>query len=295
LADCACSSPLTFSSTNAIAISKHNDTFGRYYLYGSYDGFPVYQHEHGSQYIYQYDGYWYISEFAGSSFHKWENRGDAENAGPCLARSRVAWTYVDASKSWPYVADSSAKFTCPSDGCSLNKCGFNAICTERVFGSARCICKNNYVGNPYQRCFPDKRFLSEDCTCQELIVSSTGSALEYHAIKMGTYYLTDFYLGRPAYQHKNGLNYLFYHNSKPSGWYVGGVLNGPDAGLANFDNATCPYKIASTWYHTRNTPDDSIQVKCNDVGQVTSISGEEDYKITSAQFCCSLQIVVLAV
>jgi len=200
-----------------------------------------------------------------------QNQGDS--GSPCLARSRVAWEYVDNGRSgWPWTYDFTAKLTCPSDGCSLNKCGFNAECVDRGRGVAKCVCKRQYEGNPYQRCYPS-RGLPKDCNCRELILSSTGQKAAQQSDKMGTYYFYAYVRGKPAYQHRSGLDYLYFVGNA---WAIGPEVDGNLAGLMNFNSeGSCPYKMNTNWFLLPEEEDPTMHLQCNDLGQATSISGEQ--------------------
>ena len=53
---------LIFSTQNSVALSKHHNSYGEYFLWGHYDGSPVYQHFAGVEYLYLRDGNWLISD-----------------------------------------------------------------------------------------------------------------------------------------------------------------------------------------------------------------------------------------
>jgi hypothetical protein len=44
---------IIFSSQNAVAVAKHANSYGEYFLYGAYEGAPVYQHFAGVEFLYR--------------------------------------------------------------------------------------------------------------------------------------------------------------------------------------------------------------------------------------------------
>ena len=95
------------------------------------------------------------------------------------------WQYGDGDlHGWVY--DSSLKVTCPTDQCSVLKCGFRADCVrdqvrdQAAANSTRCQCQKGFSGNPYERCYPDDPLMP--CACQKLKLYSTGPASEHQVI-----------------------------------------------------------------------------------------------------------------
>ena len=48
--------------------------------------------------------------------------------------------------------DDTMRVTCMSGACAGQYCGHNAKCDD---GAGICVCKENYSGDPYKRCFPN--------------------------------------------------------------------------------------------------------------------------------------------
>ena len=55
-------SRLIFSTKNSVALLKHGNSYGEYFLYDSFGEAPVYQHFAGVEYLYRRDGNWLISD-----------------------------------------------------------------------------------------------------------------------------------------------------------------------------------------------------------------------------------------
>ena len=55
-------------------------------------------------------------------------QGDDNIQCPYLFRTH--WEYADVEQpGWQWVYDFTARLVCPSDPCSMTKCGFHATCT----------------------------------------------------------------------------------------------------------------------------------------------------------------------
>ena len=239
---CSCKE-ISLTSTNPESISNQRDSFGKYFLYGSSNGYPVYQHETGLLYLYQQDGSWLISNMIGSRSGGIQNQGDASM---CPYRFKTAWEYADVSKpGWQWSYDYNASMVCRQDGCSSTKCGQRATCTDQG-GEGTCSCDIGFDGNPYERCFPVE--VPEECPCTKLIVQSSGDAAKTQSDKMGKYYLFGYYEKRVVYQHESGLEYLFHAHGQA--WAIGAAVGGLRVGVINFSNNSCPYKVNSPWKHS---------------------------------------------
>ena len=56
-----------------------------------------------------------------------QNQGDDNIQCPYLFRTH--WEYADVEQpGWQWVYDFTARLVCPSDPCSMTKCGFHATC-----------------------------------------------------------------------------------------------------------------------------------------------------------------------
>ena len=277
--DCGCHR-LIFSTQNSVALSKHHNSYGEYFLYGEFEGSPVYQHFAGVEYLYQRDGNWLISDQIGLREAGLQNQGDISN---CPYRFRTTWEYADIEQpGWQWVYDYTAKLVCPSDFCSVTKCGFHATCYEER-SSGVCKCDEGFAGNPYIRCFPLKD-PSIECDCKELTLSSIGASALAQADKMGSYYLYDIYQGRPAYQHKSGLDFLFF--AEGNAWVIGAKFGGSRVGVVNFDRGQCPYNLTSHWRHSvggKLQVDESLGLSCSNQLYDFSPRDPNDFIGTSTQ------------
>ena len=56
---------LIFSTQNPLARDKHENSYGEYFLFDTFDDAPVYQHFAGIEYLYRRDGHWLISDKIG--------------------------------------------------------------------------------------------------------------------------------------------------------------------------------------------------------------------------------------
>jgi len=73
----------------------------------------------------------------------------------CLfLRTENKWEFVSGNQFW---FDLTGQLVCPSDPCSVSRCGPQATCTpmmdsERTNGTnIMCTCKEGFTGNPYER------------------------------------------------------------------------------------------------------------------------------------------------
>jgi len=239
---CSCKE-ISLTSNNPDSISNQRDSFGKYFLFGASNGYPVYQHETGLLYLYQQDGSWLISNQVGSRSGGIQNQGDPSM---CPYRFKTAWEYADVSKpGWQWSYDYNASMVCAQDGCSVTKCGQRATCTDQG-GEGTCSCDIGFDGNPYERCFPVE--VPEECPCTKLAVQSSGDAAKTQSDKMGRYYLFGYYEKRVVYQHESGLEYLFHAHGQA--WAIGAAVGGLRVGVINFSNNSCPYKVTSPWKHS---------------------------------------------
>ncbi|TRY80119.1 hypothetical protein TCAL_14827 [Tigriopus californicus] len=272
--DCNCQR-LIFSTQNSVALTKHHNSYGEYFLYGSFGGFPVYQHFAGVEYLYFKDGNWLISDDIGLREAGLQNQGDISK---CPYQFRTTWEYADIEQpGWQWVYDYSARLVCPSDACSVIKCGFHATCQvegEQVgggIGRGVCKCDEGYDGNPYGRCFP--QIFNDKCKCKELVLSSLGASALAQADKMGSYFLYEYFNGFPAYQHKSGLDFLFF--AEGNAWVIGAQFGGSRVGIVNFDRNSCPYNLTSFWRHSVSGQlqvDESLTLECNDELTLASLA-----------------------
>ena len=138
-----------------------------------------------------------------------------------------------------WVYDQSLTVICPSNQCSVLKCGFRAECSLET-GQARCQCKPGFMGDPYSRCYPKVR--QGRCNCNQLQIESRGPARLHQRDKMGDYFLWGYYNNHPVYQHYSGLDFLYFHSNMV--WGVGPKVGGKRAGLLNFASVDCPYEVS---------------------------------------------------
>ena len=63
---CGCGR-LVFSTRNPLAVRKHENSYGEYFLFdiNKEDGSPIYQHFAGIEYMYKRDGHWLVSDKIG--------------------------------------------------------------------------------------------------------------------------------------------------------------------------------------------------------------------------------------
>jgi len=81
--DCQCRE-LNYFSSNFPRKWLHYYSYGKYYLFGSYNGFPLYQHFSGGFYLFSYKHKWLISSNIGSTWahHVLENKYKEETFCP---------------------------------------------------------------------------------------------------------------------------------------------------------------------------------------------------------------------
>ena len=279
---CACQR-LIFSSQNSVALSKHSNSYGEYFLYDYYQGYPVYQHFAGVEYLYKRDGNWLISDKVGLREAGLQNQG--EDSSQCPYHFRTTWEYADIEQpGWQWVYDFTARMVCPTDICSITKCGFNANCVEEN-GQGICKCESGYSGNAYRRCFPDldKELEALECQCKEVILSSIGDSALAQADKMGSYFIHSMFNDRPAYQHRSGLDYLYYADG--NAWVVGAKFGGSRVGIVNFDKSYCPYSLRKLWKHSVSGElriDESLTLECNEFYEVIQNSSSSSVNSTLA-------------
>ena len=246
-------------TTNLQSLQNQRESFGHYYLDSVSAGYPVYQHHHGSLYLYQQDGIWLISDKIGSRAGGVQNQGDPSM---CPYRFKTSWEYADVSKrGWQWSYDYDADMVCAVDGCSVTKCGHRATCTD-LGGEGSCSCDIGYDGNPYSRCYPIE--VPDDCSCTRLKVSSDGEAGATQSDKMGNYFLFGYHDDKVVYQHESGLEYLFHAHGQA--WAIGADVGGLRVGVINFSNHSCPYHVDTAWkYSTQGhlSEDPSLIVECD--------------------------------
>ena len=96
---------------------------------------------------------------------------------------------------------------------------------------ATCICKRGFIGNPYERCFPQK--VPNGCGCERLVFSTRNPlAVEKHENSYGEYFLFDISKedGSPLYQHFAGIEYMY---KRDGHWLVSDKIGLHEAGLQN--------------------------------------------------------------
>ena len=150
----------------------------------------------------------------------------------------TVWQYGD-SEVGGWVYDQSLTVTCPSNQCSVLKCGFRAECNTDEEGNAKCECKQGFMGDPYSRCYPKIR--QGTCNCNHVEIYTVGPARLHQRDKMGDYFLWGYYNNHPVYQHYSGLDFLYFHSNMV--WGVGPKVGGKRAGLLNFAAVDCPYEV----------------------------------------------------
>ena len=228
------------TSQNAATAEKHGSQLGTYRLIDVQAGRPVYKHESEEQYMYYHPysgGNWLINTEIGLLYGGIQNSKDVP---VCPYLINTMWQYGDSDMGgWIY--DASLKVTCPTDPCSVLKCGFRALCV--LDPQPRCICRDGFEGDPNLRCYP--REVDVSCACKEVLLSSSGPSKEHQRDKMGEFFLWGFYNDRPVYQHVSGLDFLYYHKNHV--WGVGPKVGGNSAGLLNFGRSSCPYKLVTPW------------------------------------------------
>ena len=234
---CNCSK-IIMTSNNPTTISKHGAELGQYNLIGSLHDRPVYRHDSRQFYLFyqpQSGGNWLVNTKPGLLYGGIQNSKDVPN---CPYLVSTVWQYGD-SEVGGWVYDQSLTVTCPSNPCSVLKCGFRAECVREGEGDASCQCKEGFVGDPYSRCYPEIK--QGRCGCHHLQVSSMGPARLHQRDKMGDYFLWGYFNNHPVYQHYSGLDFLYFHTNMV--WGVGPKVGGKRAGLLNFASVDCPYEV----------------------------------------------------
>ena len=207
---------IVISSQKPDTIAKHGSQLGSYHLRRVLNGRPVYEHDSEKQFLYYHPysgGNWLINSAVGLLYGGIQNSKDVPI---CPYLINTMWQYGD-SELGGWVYDPTLRVTCPTDPCSVLKCGFRAQCVYDSTEQAHCVCRPGYVGNPTERCYPsDIRKSStigkEDvCTCLNIRLISNGPSKRHQADKMGEFHLWGYYNGRPVYQHESGLDFLYYH------------------------------------------------------------------------------------
>jgi len=293
-ANCKCTK-LIFSTENAIPLGDplYNDTYGDFFLYGSYGGYPVYQKADGSQYIYFLKGAWIITGWIGLDTRRHQNfmdqqegefcpyrykfcavsRGPIKDCGQSY-RSPTSWQYYDQTQAgFQMVHDLSAKLTCPEEPC---KCGFQAECVS----NRHCQCKAGYRGDPFTRCFPTTS-LPATCLCGELqlTMSESGPAGKAFGDVIGSYFHYGSHNGRPVYQHRTGGLYLFLLSKDGNRmWALSHKIGEDNISLGTLAINLCPYKEAGPWvYYSKERKefviDNSIRLTCKGQTPTRALSG----------------------
>ena len=120
------------------------------------NGRPVYQHEDQQQFLYYHPysgGNWLINSEVGLLFGGIQNSKDVPL---CPYLINTMWQFGD-SELGGWVYDPTLRVTCPTDPCSVLKCGFRAQCVYDSTKQAHCVCRPGYMGNPMERCYPKVR------------------------------------------------------------------------------------------------------------------------------------------
>ena len=262
---------IVITSQNPNTIEKHGNQLGHYRLNKVQNGRPVYQHETNQQFLYYHPysgGNWLINSAVGLLYGGIQNSKDVPL---CPYLINTMWQFGD-SELGGWVYDPTLRVTCPTDPCSVLKCGFRAQCVYDSTKQAHCVCRPGYAGNPIERCYPEQR--QEPCQCLKVRLMSTGPARRHQADKMGEYHLWGYFNNRTVYQHKSGLDFLYYH--KNNVWGVGPKIGGNSAGLLNFGRNDCPYNLDTPWeFGTRQKSksrqvDYQLSVKCIDQVEETT-------------------------
>ena len=89
----------------------------------------------------------------------------------CPYLINTMWQFGD-SELGGWVYDPTLRVTCPTDPCSVLKCGFRAQCVYDSTKQAHCVCRPGYTGNPMERCYPKVKiyfFISSSCSNDRFI------------------------------------------------------------------------------------------------------------------------------
>ena len=160
------------TSQNKATIDKHGAQLGTYNLIQVEAGRPIYKHETAQQYLYYHPysgGNWLINTEIGLLYGGIQNSKDVP---VCPYLINTMWQYGDSDLGgWVY--DSTLRVTCPSDPCSVLKCGFRANCVHDP--TPRCVCRDGFQGDPKVRCYPKN--ISPTCQCMNVLLSSSGKNL----------------------------------------------------------------------------------------------------------------------
>jgi len=165
----------------------------------------------------------------------------------------------------------------------VTRCGFHAKCFYQGNNLAQCECLPGFSGNPYVRCFPNGPPPSidngVDCSCKQLVLSSTGPSISTNLLTFGTFFYYGNHNGLPVYQHQSG-EFFLYHDTHEGVLKVtvGHVANNNQVFMVG--DGGCPYKLNGTWYYYNDLKDDleedqHLQFVCNDFNSASpnSLSG----------------------
>ena len=141
------------------------------------NGRPVYQHEEQQQFLYYHPysgGNWLINSEVGLLFGGIQNSKDVplcpylintvslnqkngmyplQTCYTITLKPLQMWQFGD-SELGGWVYDPTLRVTCPTDPCSVLKCGFRAQCVYDSTKQAHCVCRPGYTGNALKRCYP---------------------------------------------------------------------------------------------------------------------------------------------
>ena len=206
---------IVISSEKQDTIKKHGNQLGSYHLRRVLNGRPVYEHDTEKQFLYYHPysgGNWLINSAVGLLYGGIQNSKDVPI---CPYLINTMWQYGD-SELGGWVYDPTLRVTCPTDPCSVLKCGFRAQCVYDSTEKAHCVCRPGYIGDPKERCYPadikkDDNNGDGHCTCLNLKLISNGPSKRHQADKMGEFHLWGYYNSKPVYQHESGLDFLYYH------------------------------------------------------------------------------------
>ena len=62
-----------------MAREKHENSYGEYFLFDTFEGSPVYQHFAGIEYLYKRDGHWLVSDKIGLHEAGMQNQVNIDN------------------------------------------------------------------------------------------------------------------------------------------------------------------------------------------------------------------------